>query len=133
VKLVSSRFRINLLEHWGLFAALLVAAAFSDVASPLAWKRIWAAITLWARLAKTGGKRVSPLQHQKRLLVCLHCPVYYAKLKTCGTPLVAELRDMGCWCFLPSKAWFAEATCWLEDELGEEAPHGWKKTLTSQK
>jgi len=129
VKARLSQCRIKVAEWSGLFVALVVAAAFSDVTSNAAWKRIWRAFTLWLDIWRTPDPTVPADVREARLEACRACPVYYAKLRTCGTPMVKELRDMGCWCFLPSKSRYSAATCWLEDELGEEAPHGWKKIL----
>lgn len=113
---------------WRLFKALLVAAAFSDVTSKVGWTRLLAAFQVWFGILESGGKRVSPLEYERRMRVCHSCVLFHKPLLTCGSPLRKDSPELGCWCFMPTKAKFEESTCWLDDNLGEDAPHGWKTT-----
>lgn len=119
-------------------AALLVAAAFSDVTSAEGWRRIWTAICLWLGLLG-DAPYVDAQTAAKRLAVCRACPVFYPRLQTCGSPLrydpealavfgVWRADRSGCWCEMTRKAPLAAATCWLDDELGEEST-GWREHL----
>jgi len=56
-----SQCRIKVAEWSGLFVALVVAAAFSDVTSNAAWKRIWRAFTLWLDIWRTPDPTVLPM------------------------------------------------------------------------
>lgn len=58
----------------------------------------------------------------RRLETCRRCPIYYAPLQTCGSPLKRyagvpkEVSLIGCWCHMPTKA-RREANCWRYEEL----------------
>ena len=66
-----------------------------------------------------------------RLKHCLKCPVYYAPLGTCGSPLHKDAKDhtgkpMGCFCFMEYKA-ATRCNCWLYDE--SVGVMGWPEEL----
>ena len=109
-----------------LCAALLIAGLFSDVTSRRGWERIWRAMALWWG-GLSEGSRVTEEVARRRLEVCHGCPIFYRPLGTCGTPLVWELREQGCWCNMQAKSRFQDATCWLDETLGKDAPYGWKR------
>lgn len=52
----------------------------------------------------------------KRMRVCLKCPLYNYKFKTCGTYGILDYdgKQMGCLCYMPFKNTFSESICWLE-------------------
>ena len=109
--------------------ALAVAAAFSSSNPRRAWRRAREAWWLiWGML--DAGDRVSGGCHDARMTTCQSCPLFYARLGTCGSPLKDELRDLGCWCHMDFKAWSKDARCWLDQharsENGEPDPHGWE-------
>ena len=113
-----------------LCAALLLAAAYTDVFSADGWRRVWRAFALWFGLLR-GGSRASPDMMAARLQVCRLCPVYWPPLGTCGSPLAKDAK-LGCWCQMDEKVKFSDATCWLDYELGDDAaPLGW--TANGQK
>lgn len=104
--------------------ALLVAAGWSDAFSRVAWRRIGRAMRLWATLA--GGRRVPHGTYDNRLACCRACPLWYAPLETCGSPFKSGATDLGCWCFMPQKAKYYDAVCWMDAELGDAAEYGWQ-------
>jgi hypothetical protein len=107
-----------------LCVALLLAAAFTDVLSVVEWRRVGRAVGLWFGWLR-GGSRAPKATAEARLFVCRLCPLYWQPLGTCGSPLAKDPK-LGCWCQMAEKVKFAEATCWLDDELGEDAaPLGW--------
>lgn len=111
-----------------LCSALLLAAAFTDIFSADCWRRVGRALGLWFGLLR-GGAMATPELTDNRLAVCRGCPLFWPRLGTCGSPL-AQNPKLGCWCHMASKARLAEATCWLDDELGEAAqPDGWLSNL----
>jgi|GEM_PF-2438822 len=119
-----SRLWSGLLGKLRLCAALLLAAAFTDVCSADAWRRVWRALALWLGLLR-GAARVDDRTARARLGVCRLCPIYWKPLGTCGSPLAAD-PQLGCWCNMEEKVKFRGATCWLDDELGDDAaPLGW--------
>lgn len=61
-------------------------------------------------------ERVSVEREEQRLAFCRDCPVYYPKLRTCGSPLRWRDRDIGCHCYMPMKAKLPRATCWIRDQ-----------------
>jgi hypothetical protein len=104
--------------------ALLVAALFSDITERGTWRKVRAAVTLWFKLIE-DGKRVPASKLASRLAICARCPVFYKPLGTCGTPLIRELHDLGCWCRMAEKAKFERAQCWL-DENGDGSILAWR-------
>ena len=65
----------------------------------------------------------------ERLVVCCNeCPVYDAKLQTCGTPGEMEgghpPTPRGCWCYLPFVAGARFKTCYARNRGFE---FGWKR------
>lgn len=101
---------------------------------------VGATFRLWRLLRATGSEaqgvwramtfqapRVTELLRKQRLETCRQCPIYYAKLETCGSPLAAD-PDKGCHCYLPIAAgvWHR---CWARQE---GLPYGWPKELESE-
>lgn len=108
-------------------AALLVAAAFTNPFSAAAWAKVWRAINLWFDYGR-GPKRAPNELYELRLAACRECPIFYAPLQTCGSPLRKDLRGLGCYCNMPAKARFFYADCWLRENTGD-GDCGWPDTL----
>lgn len=119
-----SQFKHNLL--WA--GALLVAACGSDIFSRIAWRRILKAAKVLLLIARGHGQKVSEMEYHRRLRICADCVVWFSPLKTCGSPLRGEAKELGCWCFMPEKARYADSQCWGDEEIkGFEM--GWLSTL----
>ncbi len=106
------------MKHFLQFVAAVVAA--------LVFK-LWtegkaAAVAIW----KSRKEGVHP-KADLRLIHCRSwCPIFYAPLQTCGTPLKKDLRDMGCFCHMPTKA-KTKCNCWLYDQT--DGKRGWPDDL----
>lgn len=110
-----------------LCLALLVAAAFTDVLSATAWRRVWSALALWVGLLRKPDAWASAELAERRLAACRECPVFYRRLETCGSPLHGEWPEAGCWCYMPEAVKVAGKTCWLDENYPDNAaPDGWK-------
>lgn len=70
-------------------------------------------------------KRTRHIFAEQRLAACRKCPVFYAKLQTCGSPLIKDARDLGCFCYMPIKV-TTQCNCWLYDQTDGE--QGWTKS-----
>lgn len=99
----------------GLMAALVVPDA------PVTLLGIWLMLIALAR-----RERVTLEREEQRLAFCRDCPVFYPRLKTCGSPLRWRDRDVGCWCYMPMKAKLPRATCWLREQ---GVDRGWPDDL----
>jgi hypothetical protein len=106
-----------------LVLALLVAAAYSDVLSVTAYRRAWRAFK--AIFGLVGEPTKTGYWYFLRMETCKRCPIYFSALSTCGSPLLKEWPEAGCWCFLPLSARDPEKQCWLDEELGLDSTHGW--------
>jgi hypothetical protein len=104
--------------------ALLVAAGWSDVFSRIAWRRIGRAMSLWTVVIR--GTHVPHGTLEARLACCKGCPLWYSPLQTCGSPFKKGAEDLGCWCFMPQKAKYDDAVCWMDLELGDDAKYSWR-------
>ena len=123
------RFRRNLRLKFGISRALLIAAAFSLSHPRTAWPRIRAAFTTWLDFARTP--RMSPFWvYFSRLRTCQRCPFYSRRLQTCGSPLEKDISDVGCFCFMPVKSSYIEATCWYRTATNGDKEFGWPDHLT---
>lgn len=88
--------------------------------------------TLWL------GQEVSDELAEKRMAVCRKCIIFFEPLSTCGTPLhgnrhMANGKQIGCWCHMPTKARHKE-NCWFYDLVkGDLMPYepSWPKELNS--
>jgi len=113
-------------QRFGLVAALLVAALFSDILSRAAYRRAWRALRSLVWVPKQA--RVSDELRDRRLAACRHCPVRHKD--TCGSPFHA-VPEIGCWCYLPAIAELAGNHCWIDqnftDESDDHARYGWRK------
>lgn len=107
-----------------LCLALIVAALGTDIFDRSAYLRIWRAVSLWWGALKPNATVPDSL-YRARIETCRRCPIFYHRLQTCGTPLKTELRELGCWCNMETKAKLVDATCWIDDELGTDNKHGW--------
>lgn len=109
-----------------LFISLLIAAFGSNPLRRDFWRRLAKAIKLWFGGLKESGK-VSDEIYQLRIATCRQCPISFQKfgLLTCGSPLVKELRDKGCWCDMLTKARLVEADCWLDENT--DLDYGWRR------
>ncbi len=73
---------------------------------------------------------------QARLEICRQCPVFFAPLQSCGSPLREIMRrirrlpklPVGCLCHLPTKARLHE-NCWAYDERLPDL--GWPAAINS--
>lgn len=115
-----------------LCLALLVASLFTSLTDRSGYVRIWRAVSLWWGALKPDST-VSESLEAARIGACRSCPIFYRPLQTCGTPLRKELRELGCWCHMPTKAKLVDATCWLDDELPGETAYGWNKADAVQR
>jgi len=113
-----------------LCASLLIAAFGSNPFRRDFWRRLGKAVKLWFGGLKEGGK-VSDEIYEKRIAACRQCPISFQKfgLLTCGSPLVKELRDKGCFCDMVTAARLTEKTCWLDTET--DLDFGWRRVFGS--
>lgn len=88
--------------------------------------------------------RVSAELCRARLESCRKCPIFFAPLQTCGSPLQDGPRvcgrQPGCYCFMPLKARY-ECNCWLWEEIQDhrldpawyhwQATDGWQGELNT--
>lgn len=112
-----------------LTMALLVAAGFSIATPRKSWGRVRAALATWLQWAR--GSQATPFWiYYHRLRACHRCPLYYSPLRTCGTPLVRDLRDIGCHCNMEAKSAVIEATCWFRDNTNNDTEFGWPSFTT---
>jgi hypothetical protein len=79
--------------------------------------------------------QVNAMLSEARLGYCRECPHFYAPLRTCGSPLVDAMTQIGCWCHMPTKAGHLE-NCWEYDRMGRSAMYryigwGWPEELNS--
>jgi hypothetical protein len=58
---------------------------------------------------------------------CRRCPIFYHPLRTCGSPLDKDFRGLGCYCSMEKKVGIKSATCWGDDNLGNDFEFGWNK------
>lgn len=108
-----------------LCAALLIAALYSARHPMDSWPRIVRAVTIWFDWFGTGIRTPFWI-YFRRLRACYRCPVFYHRLRTCGSPLSRDLRDLGCWCNVEAKAGIIDADCWLyEDHARTDDAPGW--------
>jgi hypothetical protein len=106
-------------------AAVTVAIFFSLIRWDRPWRR---ASDAWRLLrASLGQPKVHPLVFQARMAACKKCPVFYAPLRTCGTPIHKADADLGCWCALEAKNRLQAASCWARDRGVTE--YGWPDSL----
>lgn len=109
-----------------LCLSLLIAAFGSNPLRRDFWRRLGKAINLWFGGLKEGGK-VSDEIYQQRIYACRQCPISFQKfgLLTCGSPLVKELRGVGCKCDMVSKSRITDADCWLDENT--DLDYGWRR------
>lgn len=121
------RIKRNLRLKLQLSAALLVAGLFSLRQPREAWPRIRGAFKTWLRWRQ--DETPAPFWiFYGRIRHCQKCPLYYAPLATCGSPLAKNLRGLGCWCHLLTKAHIIHADCYLR-ENGIHDAGGWPDNL----
>lgn len=110
-----------------LCAALLVAAVFTNPFSASAWRKVWGAVTLW--FDYTLDPHLAPDDlYEARFAECRVCPLFYSPLKTCGSPLRKDLRGLGCYCNMETKAKMLYGDCWYRLNSGD-ADLGWPDSL----
>lgn len=102
---------------------------------------------LWSHLPRLGAAllrqetTLGPDIAQLRLHHCAtRCPIFYAPLRTCGTPLhgagymlLHPDTQFGCWCHMPTKA-RGVCNCWLYDMVQGRTDgsfSGWPHELNS--
>lgn len=89
-----------------------------------------------AKLAIRAAFNKPEVPHEltaKRLYACQKCPLFYAPLRTCGSPMMAKTwlnpnDPMGCFCQMEVKA-TTLCNCWLADQTRGE--QGWPDELNS--
>lgn len=66
-----------------------------------------------------------------RLAHCKNCPIFFAPLQTCGSPIDSTEGWYGCFCYMPVKSQEKGATCWADDN-DPELGIGWttKKSIS---
>lgn len=109
-----------------LSKALTVAAFFSLSSPRTAYGRFSAAFKVWLKWAQHSTKTPFFIYYQ-RIRTCHRCPIFYAPLATCGSPLSKDLNEMGCWCHMPTKAAIIDANCWTREQGIDD---GWSDDLT---
>jgi hypothetical protein len=115
-----------------LSAALLVAAGAGLRHPWSALPKLRAALRVWISGFSTTGI-VDQAHYDQRLFACRNCPIFYAPLQTCGSPLRRATRGLGCYCNVEAMAWFAEKRCYLDEIYGDEEHYGWNEpTSTGQ-
>lgn len=112
-----------------LFASLLIAAFGSNPLRRDFWRRLRKAVKLWVGGLKVGGKVSDEVYNLRIQHGCRKCPIAFQRfgLLTCGSPLVKELRDKGCWCDMLTKARLVEADCWLDENT--DLDFGWRRVF----
>lgn len=108
--------------------AVAVAALWSDVFTVKGRKRVLVGLRFFTGLARGRGIKVSAELQQTRLEACRTCPIYYAPLQTCGSPLGPD-PELGCYCFMPSKSEWEQARCWLDEEQIADGEAGWESAI----
>lgn len=108
-----------------LMAALIVAGFGLWFAPRQMFGRITAALTAWRHFKATADFDLV----YRRMRVCWRCPLFYSPLRTCGTPLKRDLRDLGCWCNMEAKAALLESECWLDENQCDTQGCGWTANI----
>ncbi len=87
---------------------------------------------IWVAL-RSDHQYVSDEIKVRRLAVCRKCPIFYAPLQTCGSPLRKDASE-GCHCYIPIMAGTYH-DCWAFENTyvapGNWAPSGWPSELNS--
>jgi len=113
-------------------ATAIIVAIGSCILSPReSWGRITGTIALLWNIARKKTHLASADVLKRRLDACEKCPLFYPRLRTCGTPLVKDLRGLGCYCNMDLKAQIKEAGCWGDDNLNSDFSFGWQKDDTN--
>lgn len=109
------------------FVAALTVAAVND-----SWEKVKG-----IKEAMGAKQAVPDVVKQARLVTCPNCPIYFAPLGTCGSPLLPKPKfgiPRGCFCHLEAAAG-TRHDCWLFEhpEFGYDAMrgHGWAFGLNS--
>jgi len=118
------------LKYHGRWMLALLVAGVASCWTRHGWHRIAKAFLLWFGLLKHRGPQTSPDIYALRIQTCEKCPLFYAKLRTCGTPLKRMLRPYGCWCYMPEAAKLNEKQCYLDAEIEPGYPGGWTDAIT---
>ncbi len=63
------------------------------------------------------GRRANRWVYYRRMRACYACPLFYAPLRTCGSPLLTSNPELGCYCAMERKAALPDARCWAWDNL----------------
>lgn len=117
------------MKQFRFILALAVAAWFECRSRPwrCAARGLELALKLWVKHEQHNDRA------RQRLAACLRCPIYYAKLETCGTPLQRgpdyndeNGKPMGCYCHMPTKV-TTHCNCWMYDQTNGDL--GWAKEL----
>lgn len=110
-----------------LSAALLVEAGRGLRHPGAAVRKLRTAVSVWFSGLGTDGI-VAEVVHERRLATCRKCPVFFRPLRTCGSWLSKETRDLGtCGCNMEAAAWFRHKRCYLDDLYHGEPHYGWNE------
>lgn len=103
-----------------------VVAIGSCILSPRkSWSRISGTSALLWNVARGKMHWADPFTAAARYKKCEACPIFYKPLHTCGSPFDREMKGTGCFCSMDYKKNIREATCWGDDNLGEDFKFGW--------
>ena len=122
----AARSRLAFNAQWTL--ALLVAGICS-IWTRRGWARIAKAFLLWFGLIQKA-EYVPCGTYDQRLSTCRNCPVFYAPLQTCGSPLKKELKGLGCWCYMPAAAKLAAKQCYIDEYVEAGYKGGWQQAAS---
>lgn len=95
-------------------AAILIALLYKtpDLSPRELWK---SAVFLLRAFVPWPRRRVDRWLYYRRLRCCFKCPVFYAPLRTCGSPLNPGYESEGCACAMEVKAADPKATCFADE------------------
>lgn len=117
------------MRRWWLFWRAVAVSAAATCEQQGIGKAIGKVLRVGWFLVANHFRRVSPAVAAERLRRCQLCVLYHAPRQTCG---YYGLRDaghqpMGCLCYLPQKATYARAACWLFDHTNGVYGHDWNR------
>lgn len=109
-----------------IIAAIIVAIGSCILSPRESWSRITGTSRMLWNWLLGNTHWADPYTAAARYARCEKCPIFYKPLRTCGSPLSKEFRGVGCYCSILIKKNIKEATCWGDDNLGEDFVYGWK-------
>lgn len=115
-----SKLRRRLARRLRMAAAFLVGAVYSWNTPGLALRKLWAALSGWIWHPTADSRRI-----YRRYRACRKCPLFYEPLRTCGTPMIEDLRQIGCWCNMEAKVTIHNAQCAIDENGLQDTGYGW--------